>query len=82
MMQGHDNCTYVQSLTCSSKTECGSDLEQSSIESEDNSLSIGARTMCWDHESVQKLGQCMADIWQFTLTIGCKPWLMNISSWA
>ena len=38
----------VQSLTCSSKTECGSDLEQSSIESEDDSLSIGARTMCWD----------------------------------
>ena len=51
MMQGVDNWFFfyrVQSLTCSSKTECGSDLEQSSIESEDDSLSIGARTMCWD----------------------------------
>ncbi len=46
---GDDNCFYhVQSLTCSSKTECGSDLEPSSIESEDDSLSTDARTMCWD----------------------------------
>ena len=29
-------------------TECGSDLEQSSIESEDDSLSIGARIMSWN----------------------------------
>ena len=50
MIQGDDNCFFTMcSLTCSSMTECGSDLDQSSMESEDNSLSIGARNMCWDH---------------------------------
>ena len=48
MIRGDDNYR-VQSLICRSKTECGSDLEQISMESEDNSLSIGARTMCCDH---------------------------------
>ena len=44
----------MQSLTCSSKAECGSDLEQGSIESEDNSLFIGARTMCYEEKSIHE----------------------------
>ena len=51
MVPGHDNwfCDRGQSMTCSSKTECVGNLEQSSIDSEDDSLSVGTRTMYWNH---------------------------------
>ena len=46
MVPGNDNQFFDrgQSPPCSSKAECGGDLEQSSIDSEDDSLPVGART--------------------------------------
>ena len=45
----NDNILSLRGLYCVqslSKMECGSDLEQSSIDSEDNSLYVGARNLC------------------------------------
>ena len=73
MVLGNDNQFFDrgQSPPCSSKAECGGDLKHSSINSEDDSLSVGARTKCWDHSycEIQEMGQFMADIWQFTLAL-------------
>ena len=46
MVQGNDNRFFDgrQSPPYNSKTKCGGDLEQSSIDSEDDSLQVGART--------------------------------------